>query len=123
MLKQLDMHSSDPVYTQIEKQVQFAIASGQLKSGDALPTVGELSERLNVNFNTVAKAYRDLQIMGWVNTQRYRGVFVSKDCEERCRQHVHQRILEQLSSRVAEGRAAGLNRQEIIEVIEQTFAE
>ena len=64
MLTNIDIHSSVAVYVQIENQVQFAIASGKLKAGDQLPSVRELSERLEVNPNTVAKAYRDLEVMG-----------------------------------------------------------
>ena len=60
MLSNVDIYSSVAVYVQIENQVQFAIASGKLKPGDRLPSVRELSERIDVNPNTVAKAYRDL---------------------------------------------------------------
>ena len=56
MLSSIDIHSSVAVYVQIENHVQFAISSGKLKPGDQLPSVRELSERLEVNPNTVAKA-------------------------------------------------------------------
>ena len=60
LLSSIDIHSSVAVYVQIENHIQFAIASGKLKHSDQLPSVRELSERLEVNPNTVAKAYRDL---------------------------------------------------------------
>ena len=58
MLSTIDINSSVAVYVQIENHVQFAIAAGELKPGDRLPSVRELSERLEVNPNTVAKASR-----------------------------------------------------------------
>src|SRR5689334_5145904 len=74
MLASIDIHSTVAVYIQIENHIQFAIASGKLKAGDQLPSVRELSERLNVNPNTVAKAYRDLEVMGLLYTRRGMGV-------------------------------------------------
>ena len=78
MLSSIDIHSSVAVYVQIENHVQFAISSGKLKPGDQLPSVRELSERLEVNPNTVAKAYRDLEVMGLLYTRRGMCVFVNK---------------------------------------------
>ena len=82
MFEQLDFESPVPIYTQIEKQVRFGIASGRLKSGDPLPSAKELAERFGVNVNTVMKAYRDLRIMGCVIPQRTVGVFIAKDCSD-----------------------------------------
>jgi GntR family transcriptional regulator len=56
--------SSVAVYMEIENLLQFAIASGELRAGDQLPSVVKLAEKLKVNFNTVGKAYRDLEVMG-----------------------------------------------------------
>ena len=69
MLESMNIRSTVPVYRQIENEVMFAIASGELQPGDRLPTVPELSERLKINLNTVANAYRDLAVMGYVTTQ------------------------------------------------------
>ena len=61
MFNHVDMTSDVAVYIQIENLVQFAIASGGLKAGDRLPPTVKLAEKLGINFNTVAKAYRDLE--------------------------------------------------------------
>ena len=123
MLEQLDFESPVPIYTQIEKQVRFGIASGRLKSGDPLPSARELAERFGVNVNTVMKAYRDLQIMGYVYNRRTAGIFIAKDCEERCRADVHQQIFLQLSEVAANAKSAGMTRQEITETVEKAFGE
>ncbi len=113
MLEEIDVHSTVPVYTQIEKQVQFAIAAGRLRSEDRLPSVRELSERLGINPNTVAKAYRDLQLMGWVSARRNMGIFVTKNCEERCKEDCRRRVVEELFQVVSEAKAAGMDEKEI----------
>ena len=123
LLEQLDLDSSVPIYTQIEKQVRFGVASGKLKSGDQLPSARELAERFGVSMMTVVKAYRDLQLMGWVNSRRNMGVFIAKDCEERCRADTHQQILQQISELLADAKAAGMTQQMITDTVEKTFAE
>ena len=121
MLSSIDINSSVAVYVQIENHVQFAIASGRLKPGDQLPSVRELSERLNVNPNTVAKAYRDLEVMGLLYTRRGMGVFVNKGVETKCREECRKRIIGRLHEVVAEAKAAGMTSKEIGEVTEKSY--
>ena len=54
-----------PIYIQLSEQVKHAIASGELKPGDQLPTVRQLAADLRVNFNTIARAYRALEQTGY----------------------------------------------------------
>ncbi len=65
-----------PVYLQIIQLVRNGVALGTLHSGDQLPTVRELAVKLAVNPNTVAKAYRDLEREGMVETVSGKGTFV-----------------------------------------------
>jgi GntR family transcriptional regulator len=122
MLASIDIHSSVAVYTQIENHIQFAIASGKLKAGDQLPSVRELSERLGVNPNTVAKAYRDLEVMGLLYTRRGMGVFVNKGVEAKCREECRRRLITRLHEVVAESRAAGMSKRDIIEIVDKSMA-
>ena len=122
MFENIDIDSSVAVYVQIENHVRFAIASGRLKPGDQLPSVRELSERLHVNPNTVAKAYRDLEVMGLVYTRRGMGVYVNKGIEAKCRQESHERIVGQMHEVVAEAKAAGMTSSEIKEIMKKSHA-
>ena len=121
MLSSIDIHSSVAVYVQIENHVQFAISSGKLKPGDQLPSVRELSERLEVNPNTVAKAYRDLEVMGLLYTRRGMGVFVNKGVETKCREDVRKRIIGRLHEVASEAKAAGLSTSEIKDIIDTSL--
>ena len=122
MLNSIDINSSVAVYVQIENHIQFAIASSRLTPGDQLPSVRELSERLGVNPNTVAKAYRDLEVMGLLYTRRGMGVFVNRGIEAKCRDDCRKRIIERMHEVVAEAKAAGMAKREVIEVAEKSYA-
>ncbi len=74
---QIDKNSRIPIYDQIKDQVKGLIHAAQVKTGDQLPTIRELSVQLAVNFNTVALAYRDLVSEGVIRTERGRGTFVA----------------------------------------------
>ncbi len=121
MLSSIDIHSSVAVYVQIENHVQFAISSGKLKPADQLPSVRELSERLEVNPNTVAKAYRDLEVMGLLYTRRGMGVFVNKGIEAKCREECRRRIISRLHEVIAEARAAGIAGKDVKEIVDKSL--
>jgi len=122
VIPSIDTHSSVAVYIQIENHVQFAIASGRLKPGDQLPSVRELSESVGVNPNTVAKAYRDLEVMGLVYTRRGMGVFINKDIETKCGQDCRKRTIGRFFEVVAEAKAVGMSRKEVLTIVEASIA-
>jgi GntR family transcriptional regulator len=68
--------SPEPVYEQIVRQVQHGVAAGELKPGNALPTVRQLADDLQINRNTVARAYKLLEDRGVILTAGRRGSFV-----------------------------------------------
>lgn len=74
----LDPKAGSPFYRQIIDQIKFGIASGKLKIGEQLPTVRALAVELKVNLNTVAKAYKELEIQNILETQQGTGTFINK---------------------------------------------
>jgi GntR family transcriptional regulator len=76
VLVTIDSKSGVPFYRQIVEQVKFAIARGDLESGDRLPTVRQLAVDLSINLNTVIRAYRELEYEGVIETQQGSGTFV-----------------------------------------------
>jgi GntR family transcriptional regulator len=73
----LDPKSGAPFYRQIIDQIRFGIATGKLKIGEQLPTVRALAVELQINLNTVAKAYKELEIQNVLETQQGTGTFIS----------------------------------------------
>lgn len=74
---ELDLKSGVPFHRQIVDQIRYGIASGRLLPGEQLPTVRELAVQLQVNPNTIRKAYSELDILDILDTQQGTGTFVS----------------------------------------------
>ncbi len=92
----LDFRSGVPIYVQIVEQVQQALAAGQLKPGDQLPTVRQLASDIRVNFNTVARAYRMLDEAGLISTQQGRGTYILESATQKLPDLVREDSLEVL---------------------------
>ena len=73
----LDPQSSMPPYEQVRSQIAAAIESGRLRSAARLPTVRLLAGELGIAVNTVARAYRELELAGLVETRGRHGTFVA----------------------------------------------
>ncbi len=74
----LDKNSPVSINTQIVEQIKLYIFKGVLKEGDKLDSVRQLSADIGVNPNTIQKAYRELELLGYVETQAGKGVFVKQ---------------------------------------------
>jgi GntR family transcriptional regulator len=83
MFDNIDSRSPTPLYAQIASRVRVAIASGDLATGEALPSVRSLASQLRVNPATVVQAYRDLESEGLVTTRHGAGTFVQEVGAER----------------------------------------
>jgi len=78
----LNHHSGVPFYRQVVDQIRFGIATGELQSGDQLPTVRALAVALQINLNTVSKAYKELEIQKVLYTQQGTGTFIANSSIE-----------------------------------------
>ena len=113
----LDTSSGVPFYRQIIDQVLLAVADGRLSAGTQLPTVRQLAVDLSVNLNTVAKAYREMEIRGIVDTQQGTGTFVSTRRAER-RTSERRKALEGLVDRfVSLASSSGFSLDELAEAL------
>ena len=75
----VDPRSGVPIYLQVVEQVKRSVALGVLGGGEQLPTVKQLALDLTVNPNTIARAYRELERQGVIETSVGRGSFVRSD--------------------------------------------
>ena len=75
----LDYRDTRPIYLQIQDGFREQIATGILRPGDKLPSVRELAATLAINPNTIARAYKLLELDGWIATMPGKGCFVSRN--------------------------------------------
>jgi GntR family transcriptional regulator len=118
----IEFHSGVPVYRQIINMISTAIANGTLKEGAQLPTIRTLCETLDVNPNTVAKAYRELELKGVISTERGSGCFVAPPSKERVRLSAKEKRtrMDHLISRMAaEAQLQGIPLEDLMEHLQQ----
>ena len=111
----LDLKGGVPFHRQIVDQIRYGIASDRLMPGEQLPTVRALAVHLQVNPNTVRKAYSELEILGILDTQQGTGTFVSHrqvEIGEAEKQRMLRQICDEL---VARGNQYGFTLREIVE--------
>jgi DNA-binding transcriptional regulator YhcF (GntR family) len=115
----IHISSSDgvPIYLQIVNQVKYLVASGGLAPGEELPPIRVLAEKLVVNPNTVARAYRELEAGGVVEKRRTAGTFVSEAGSPLARRERLRILTERVDALLAEARQMGIEVSELIELI------
>ena len=99
---QINPASRFPIYEQLVRQVREAVARGDLKPGDRLPAVRNLSQDLVVNPNTVARAYSELARDGLLFNRPGRGVFVA-DLKPELKDPVRQEAALRVPGQVSDG--------------------
>ena len=117
----IDLVSAIPLTTQIEHALRRAIATGEIYPEQELPAVRQLAGDLDVNFNTVARAYRALEARGLVQTSRGRGTFVKANAEMD-EPRALKRALASIRRALADARLAGLDQSEIKAILKQESA-
>jgi GntR family transcriptional regulator len=112
-------HDGVPIYLQIVNQVKYLVASGRLEPGAELPPIRTLAEQLLINPNTVARAYRELEIAGVVVKRRTAGTYVSDAASPLARRQRLKIISERVDALLAEARQMNIETDELIELIQE----
>ena len=120
----IDLNAADerPIYGQIADRVKFAVAGGVLRPGDLVPSVRELSKQLVVNPNTVARAYRDLQAEGLLESVRGMGLQVAEGATDRCRAARREMVRHRLRRVLEEARQGRMEPAEIEAIFREEWA-
>ena len=111
----LDYRDARPIYTQIIDGFKEQISTGVLQSGEKLPSVRELAGELAINPNTIQRAYRSLEVEGWIATVPGKGCFVcnADDSRDRERQHWYHAFDDATTALIA----LGVTRENLIDRI------
>jgi GntR family transcriptional regulator len=115
----IDARDRTPIYAQLDRALRAAIVTGRLRAGDQLPTVRQLAVELEINANTVARVYAELEREGVLETRRGVGSFVSTTPGVARTAAEHTRRLRAFVTRVlADAAAAGFSHDEILAELE-----
>ncbi len=119
----LDPESGVPVYRQIIDQVMGGMATGRLASGHQLPTVRQVAVDLEINPNTVVRAYRELEIRGVLETQQGTGTFISQQKVKRDDLERQRQLGQLVGEFVSRAGAAGFSIGDLVEQLQDRQSE
>jgi len=108
-----------PIYRQIMDQIKHLAASGQLMPGDELTPIRTLAEQLLINPNTVARAYRELETAGLVESRQGSGTRVAAQGSPLAMEERYKILSERTDALLAESRQLDIGIEELIELIRQ----
>ena len=110
---QIDTNLSTPLFKQLIDQIKKAVMDGLLKSGDPLPSIRQLANDLELNHNTVAKAYRILERDSVIQTKGYRGTSIHGDAIQNSTINMNDSITTKLNETIKSLRESGATDSEI----------
>ena len=120
----LNISPSDriPIYLQIVNQVKYLVASGRLSPENELPPIRTLAEQLVVNPNTVARAYRELELAGVVYKKRTAGTYVSGAGSPLARREQIRILSQRADALLVEARQMGFTTEEVVDLVREREA-
>lgn len=117
-------NSSDlPIYEQITEQIKSMILKGELKEGDALPSMRTLAKDLKISVITTKRAYEELEASGFIKSYTGKGSFVSPKNVDLIREENLKKIEASLTSAIELANATGISNQEIKEIFNLLLSE
>lgn len=116
-------NTNKPIYEQITSQIKAMIMSGELRTGDAVPSMRALAKSIHVSVITVQKAYEDLQRDGFIETTVGRGSFVSARNKDFYQEEQQRRAEEHLQEAADIGRASGIPLEKLTELLRMFYQE
>ncbi len=110
-------NTAKPIYEQITSQIKNAIMSGELKSGDPLPSMRALARDLHISVITTQKAYEDLQRNGFIESTAGKGTFVSAQNKDFILEEQMRLAEEKLQEAAEIGRSNGISLEKLSELL------
>ena len=123
MFFSIDPNNGVAIYEQIVRQVKFAIAEGTLRPGQLLPSVRALSQQLAINPNTIARAFRQLQDDGALESLRGRGLAVREEAIKACVDARRSLVADRIRAALSEALHGGLSAAEIRKMVAEQLGD
>ncbi|MDY6065799.1 MAG: GntR family transcriptional regulator [Finegoldia sp.] len=117
----LDKAYNEPIYMQIVNQTKSMIARGIFKEGDRLPSVRDLAKSLLVNQSTIARAFKEMEALGMIETVTGKGTFIKLD--RRKMDWERERTEDLLKKLFEEAKFLGIGREDILKLYDEMDGE
>lgn len=114
---QISLDDGVPIYRQIVNQVKYMVASGQLLTGEEIPPIRTLAQRLQVTPNTIVKAYRELEVDGIVRKRRGAGTYIADARSPLTRREQRKIIEHRADALLAEARQMNFGFDEVVAIL------
>ena len=115
--------TSRPLYEQISTQIRTQIMNGELKAGEALPSIRSLAKSLQISVLTVQKAYDLLQTDGFIETTAGKGCFVSVQNQDFYLEEQQKKIEEHFNEAIETARTSGISLEKLIDLLTLLYEE
>jgi GntR family transcriptional regulator len=119
MLLNLTDISDEPLQSQIIRQIRAKILAGKLDAGTGIPSIRTLAKDQKVSVITVQRAYEGLMREGLIHSRRGKGFFVSELKDKDKKEIAKQKMFERLERPVLAGAAEGLDKNDILSIVEE----
>lgn len=115
----IDSNSNVPIYLQVVAEIQAAIASGIYRPGEAVPSARDLALTLNVNPNTIQRAFDELDSLGVLETRRGLGKFVCDRGPQQATRQSRKAVRKSLEEAIQKAVDAGISHTEIQKIFKE----
>ncbi len=113
--------TGEPIYLQITSQIKAMIMNGELKEGDALPSMRNLAQQLRISVITTKRAYEDLEREGFIESYTGKGSFVKAQNTELLREEHLRQIEGSLGDACERARMSNISLEELKEMLELIY--
>lgn len=119
----INNHTTKPIYGQITEQIKALIMSGELKAGEALPSIRSMAKSLHISVLTVQKAYDSLQSDGFIETTAGKGCFVSAQNQDFYIEEQQKKLEAHFTEAIEIARSSGIKLDQLIELLTLLYEE
>ena len=113
--------TDEPIYEQIVRQIKALIMSGELKEGDALPSMRVLAQQLRISVITTKRAYEELERDGFTESFTGKGSFVCRQNPQIYREDILRNIESERTSVCAKAKTAGIGLDELCDILSMLY--
>lgn len=116
----MEFKSNIPIYIQVIRDIERKMITGELSLGEKLPSSRELALKYQINPNTAARVYNEMELMGLSFTKRGIGTFVTED-KEKIKQIKKQLLADIVEELVKNIEDIGITPEELLEIIKEHY--